>query len=292
MSIWILFTILAAFMQSWRNALQSKLGEQVDVAGVTLARFIVATPIAALYLYILYQFYPNKPPSLTTKFWLFVCSAAAMQIIATGLMVMLFKQKNFAVGVGLAKSEALAAAILGLLFFGTVLTLTGWIGVLIGAIGILLLSNKTGWRQLEMSTLLMGVGSGVAFALTSLWIREASQYTGLSFPVNAAWVLVAVLAIQTVVMTAYLGAFSRQSLKQLWQQKSLTTWVSICSCLGSIGWFSAMSLQTVPLVKTLGQIEIFFTMMIAAWWLKQPVSKKDSLGLILVAAAAVLVMWQ
>ena len=33
-------------------------------------------------------------------------------------------------------------------------------------------------------------------------------------------------------------------------------------------------------------------MMIAAWWLKQPVSKKDSLGLFLVATAAVLVMWQ
>ena len=256
MSIWILFTILAAFMQSWRNALQSKLGEQVDVAGVTLARFIVATPIAALYLYTLYQFYPNESPSLTTKFWLFVCSLPLCKLWRRGLWSC-YLSRRILQGVGLAKSEALAAAVLGLLFFGTVLTMTGWIGVLIGAIGILLLSSKTGWRQLQMSTLLMGVGSGVAFALTSLWIREASQYTGLSFPVNAAWVLVAVLAIQTVVMTAYLGAFSRQSLKQLWQQKSLTTWVSICSCLGSIGWFSAMSLQTVPLVKTLGQIEIF-----------------------------------
>ena len=52
---WIFLTIFAAFMQSWRNALQSKLSATVSVAGVTLARFIVASPIAALYLFALYS---------------------------------------------------------------------------------------------------------------------------------------------------------------------------------------------------------------------------------------------
>ncbi|PSD42590.1 multidrug transporter, partial [Vibrio sp. V02_P2A34T13] len=44
-------------------------------------------------------------------------------------------------------------------------------------------------------------------------------------------------------------------------------------------------------VKTLGQIEIFFTMLISIFWLKQSVKIKDGLGLVLVAIAAILVMW-
>jgi uncharacterized membrane protein len=52
-----------------------------------------------------------------------------------------------------------------------------------------------------------------------------------------------------------------------------------------------MSLQAVPYVKTLGQIEVFFTLMIAVFWLKDKVKINDVAGLILIAIAAVLVMW-
>ncbi|MGL4834827.1 MAG: multidrug transporter, partial [Shewanella sp.] len=65
----------------------------------------------------------------------------------------------------------------------------------------------------------------------------------------------------------------------------------VASCLGSIGWFSAMSIQAVPYVKTLGQVEVFFMMLIATYWLKDDVNKQEYLGLILIALAAILVMW-
>ncbi|BCK27740.1 hypothetical protein VCSRO77_1103 [Vibrio cholerae] len=78
---------------------------------------------------------------------------------------------------------------------------------------------------------------------------------------------------------------------KLWQRPKLVMLTSVSSCLGSIGWFSAMSLQAVPYVKTLGQVEIFFTMLISIFWLGQKVRIKDGFGLILVALAAILVMW-
>ncbi|MCB7467719.1 EamA family transporter, partial [Lactiplantibacillus plantarum] len=77
---------------------------------------------------------------------------------------------------------------------------------------------------------------------------------------------------------------------KLWQYKGTTIAISIFSCVGSIGWFSAMSLQHVAYVKTLGQIEVFFTILIAVLWLKQPLKKQDSAGLLLIAVAAILVM--
>ncbi len=67
---------------------------------------------------------------------------------------------------------------------------------------------------------------------------------------------------------------------------------SIATSLGSLGWFSAMSLQTVPYVKTLGQIEIFFMMVISAFWLKEQTRRKDIFALLLVAVAATLVIFQ
>lgn len=288
---WIFFTFLAAFMQSWRNAFQSRLAGDVKTAGVTLARFIWASPLAALYLITLYHIEPVELPSFSHTFIGFIVGAAVMQILATALMVTLFKFNNYAVGAGLAKSEALVAAVLGMLFFGTHLNVLGWIGVLLGGIGVFMLSAQGGFRQLSLPTILLGLGSGSAFALTSLWVREASLALGLPFPHSAAWVLLLVISLQTLLLVGYLFARDINTLKALWSKPKLTLLTSISSCIGSMGWFSAMSLQAVPYVKTLGQVEIFFTMLISIFWLRQRVRIKDGLGLILVALAAVLVMW-
>ena len=288
---WIFFTFLAAFMQSWRNAFQSRLAGDVKTAGVTLARFIWASPLAALYLITLYHIEPVELPSFNHTFIGFIVGAAVMQILATALMVKLFKFNNYAVGAGLAKSEALVAAVLGMLFFGTHLNVLGWIGVLLGGIGVFMLSAQGGFRQLSLPTILLGLGSGSAFALTSLWVREASLALGLPFPHSAAWVLLLVISLQTLLLVGYLFARDINTLKALWSKPKLTLLTSISSCIGSMGWFSAMSLQAVPYVKTLGQVEIFFTMLISIFWLRQRVRIKDGLGLVLVALAAVLVMW-
>lgn len=83
----------------------------------------------------------------------------------------------------------------------------------------------------------------------------------------------------------------RQTLKAMFVKPRLVVMTSIASFIGSLGWFSAMSLQTVPLVKTLGQVEVFFTMLISLFWLKEKIKRKDIIALLLIAMAAVLVMW-
>ncbi|MFC3034510.1 EamA family transporter [Pseudoalteromonas fenneropenaei] len=287
--IWIAFTLLAAFAQAWRNALQSQLSQHASVASVTLARFIVAGPLAAAYLWALYQLFPAPILQPNWVFVSYVLGASLMQILATALMVVLFKQNNYAVGAGLAKSEALVAAILGVLFFGSTLSGLGWLGVLIGSIAVMLLSGVS-LRRFNAKTALLGIACGTAFALTSLWVREASLAAQLPFPHSAAWVLLMVLLSQTLILAIYLCWKEPISWQKLWQHRKLTSSISICSCVGSIGWFSAMSLQHVAYVKTLGQIEVFFTIAIATLWLKQPTKRRDTVGLVLIALAAVLVM--
>lgn len=289
---WIVFTLMAAFMQAWRNAFQKQLSITVDVYGVTFARFIFALPFAGLYLYSLYHQYPvQEPVTFTTKFWVYVSIAALSQILATILIVQLFKQRNYAIGVGLAKSEAILAAIIAFIFLSETLSLIAWLGVLMGGYAVFLLSKAPNQQKLSVKTLMIGVGSGLSFAITSLLVREASlEITQLPVLHRASWVLFTVISIQCTVMLTYLSLFSRQTLWAMWQRVGLTFKISVCSFLASLGWFTAMSLQTVAIVKTLGQIEVLFSLLISAYFFKEKLAAKDKCGILFVVIAAILVM--
>lgn len=290
---WILFTIMAAFMQAWRNAFQKQLSTSVDAYGTTLARFLFSPLFAFSYLAFLYMQKPvTAAVHFSDKFWFYIVIAGVSQIFATALMVMLFQQKNYAIGVGLAKSEAILAAIVGVIFLQEHLTTWGWVGVLIGAVAVFLLSKGRQHTELSMKTLMIGLGSGLCFAITSLLVREASlELTMLPFLHRAAWVLCCLISFQCVIMLLYLGIFSRETLYRMWHRLGLVFKVSVCSFLASVGWFSAMSMQTVAIVKTLGQVEILFSLLISAFFFKEKLAKTDHLGLWLVIVAAIMVIW-
>lgn len=295
---WIFFTLMAAFMQAWRNAFQKQLSTTVDAYGVTLARFIGATPLAALYLWLLYHFLPVTPAQSVaisdfgSRFWLYIGMVALSQILATVLMVKLFQQKNYAIGVGLAKSEAILAAIIGVVLLDVQLSWLGWLGVLIGSVAVFLLSGARSMATLSWPTLWTGLASGLCFAIASLMVREASlELSPLPFLHRGGWVLLCAITLQNLLLLVWLSLKSPQTLTAMRQRKGLTARVSLASFLGSLGWFSAMSLQSVPLVKTLGQIEVLFTLLISLYFFKEKLVKTDHAGLWLVMLGAILVIW-
>ena len=284
---------MAAFMQAWRNAFQKQLSTTVDIYGVTLARFIFALPLALLYISCLYHFQPvTDSVHFNLRFAIYVLIAALSQIAATALMVQLFKQKNYAIGVGLAKSEAVLAAIIAVVFLSDHLSLLGWFGVAVGGFAVFLMSKGRDFSDFSVQTLCIGIGSGLCFAITSLLVREASlELTNLPFIHRAAWVLLMVIGTQCFLLLMYLGIFRRATLWAMWQRIGLTFRVSLCSFLASLGWFSAMSMQSVPIVKTLGQVEIIFSMLISAYFFKEKLARAEHLGIVLVVVAAFLVIW-
>jgi len=288
---WVFFTLGAVVLQTFRNALQSKLSEHISTSGVTLARFLFAPPIALTYLILLYTFSHQTIPEFSLKFVFLVLLASVMQISATSLMVILFKQKNFTVGAGLAKSEALVAGVLGTVFFGSQLSWFGWIGILVGAAAIFVLSGGGRKGQLSLKTVTIGLACGTCFALTSLFVREASHLLNVPFPHSAAWVLLWVLCIQTTLLVSYISVKNKKTFVALKNNAKITLATSIISCLGTICWFSAVSLHHVAYVKTLGQVEVLLTMLVATIWLKNKVQKHEVIGLLLIAVASILVMW-
>lgn len=292
--IWIPFTLFAALMQSWRNAMQRQLRKEVSTMGATFSRFAVASPLAVVYLLVLYHFNPHSPiPPINALLARYVVFAAVAQIAATALMVLLFQKRNYAIGVGLAKSEAVIAAALGALFFAAPLSILAWVGVLIGAWAVWLMSRVAGQR-ISWESIGIGLASGLFFALCTLYIREATLVLQGDFAIghviSAAWVLLWVVATQTMMLLIWLAVREPETLKKLWQRRSLTASVSLFGFLGSVGWFTAMSVQSVALVKTLGQVEVLFTLAISAWWFKEKLAQTDYWGLGLIVIGALLVM--
>ncbi|RZP31379.1 MAG: multidrug transporter [Alteromonas sp.] len=288
---WILFTLGAIVMQTVRNALQSKLSGAVNTSGVTLSRFILAPPIALVYLLILYSSSASQVPEFSGSFITVIFCASLLQIAATSLMVILFKQKNFAIGAGLAKSEALVAGVVGMLFFGSYLTPLGWAGILIGAIAVFVLSSGNRLHGISVKTMVIGLACGTCFALTSLLVREASHMLNVQHTVAAAWVLLWVLCVQTISLSGYIALTKPFVFRQLTNAKKQVLAISTVSCLGSICWFTAMALQHVALVKTLGQLEVLLTLILSHYWLKNAVTKREIAGLLLIGLAAIFVMW-
>ena len=288
---WILFTLGAVIMQTVRNALQSKLSGTVNTSGVTLSRFILAPPIALIYLLALYSSSVSRLPQFTGSFITVILYASLLQIAATSLMVILFKQKNFAIGAGLAKSEALVAGVVGMLFFGSYLTPLGWAGIVIGGVAVFVLSSGNRLQGVSLRTMLIGLACGTCFALTSLLVREASHMLDIQYTLAAAWVLLWVLCIQAVFLSGYIAITKPFVFRQLVNAKKQVLAISTVSCLGSICWFTAMALQHVALVKTLGQLEVLLTLLLSHYWLKNAVTKREIVGLLLIGLAAVLVMW-
>ncbi len=278
-------------MQTVRNALQSKLSGAVNTSGVTLSRFILAPPIALVYLLILYSSSASQVPEFSGSFITVILCASLLQIAATSLMVILFKQKNFAIGAGLAKSEALVAGVVGMLFFGSYLTPLGWAGIVIGAIAVFVLSSGNRLHGISVKTMVIGLACGTCFALTSLLVREASHMLNVQHTVAAAWVLLWVLCVQTISLSGYIALTKPFVFRQLTNAKKQVLAISTVSCLGSICWFTAMALQHVALVKTLGQLEVLLTLVLSHYWLKNAVTKREIAGLLLIGLAAIFVMW-
>ncbi len=289
--MWVFFTCWAVTLQTVRNALQSRLTGQVNSIGVTLSRFILAAPIAGVYLTGLYT-YSNQPvPSFSVSFLGIVLLAGIFQIAATFLMVVLLRQKNFAIGAGLAKSEAIVAGILGTLFFGSHLNTIGWLGIVVGAIAVIIMSMGENKRLPSVKTMLIGLACGTCFALTSLLVREASKLLDIPTFHAAGWVLLIILLIQSIGLSVYIALTQPNTFLQMIANKGQVLAISTVSCLGSIGWFTAMAMQHVAYVKTLGQIEVLLTLLLAHYWLKDNINRQDVIGLLLIALGAILVMW-
>jgi len=288
--MWIIFTLIAALSQALRNAQQKMLSLHLNALGTTFGRYVFAIPLAVSYLLILELINPIGIPAFNLHFYLSAFGAATTQIAATICMALLFKRRNYMVGVGLTKSEALMAAIFGVAFFGAIITPIGWLGIAVGAVALWVLQSSTNMRHLDFVALGLGLGAGALFGFTTLFVRAAAHEVNAPFVFGATWVLFAVVMMQTLMLLSFMLLKDRTTLRQMLEHKMLIFRTSLAGSIASFCWFAAVSLEEAALVKTLGQVEMVFALILSKHLIKERTSWREKTGLGLIALSAILVM--
>ncbi|WP_233152876.1 DMT family transporter [Motiliproteus sp. MSK22-1] len=277
-------------MQSLRTAAQKQLSGEMSALATTLARYLYGLPLVVVYLIAVVAYSKSGIPALENRFLVYASGAAVAQILATVFMIQLFQRKSFAVGATFAKTEALYAAVGGALFFSQPLTAIGWAVVVVGVLGVWSMSLGRGKQPVEWKAIILGLGSGFGFAITSLWLREASLSLAVGYLLGAALTLCYMVLLQTVILTVYLLLKAPGTIQGLWQHRRIGWFIGASSALGSIGWFTAMTLQNVAYVKALGQLEFLLVVLITHRFFREKIRTHEYLGMALIAISVLVLL--
>jgi drug/metabolite transporter (DMT)-like permease len=237
-------------------------------------------------------------PQPDLDFFLVVAVGAVGQILATALLLHVVTLRNVAVGVAFSKAEIILTAVFGFVVLGDALTAWAVLAIVIGTFGVMVTSMKKSDRPLAAllggigeRTALLGLVSGSLFGVSAVGFRAAS--TGLGHPdflVSAAYALAWATAIQTVVMAAWLWARERDQFARLRAAWRPSLAAGIAGVAGSACWFTAMTIQTVAIVRTLGLVELLFTFAMSVLWFRERPTKAEVAGVVMLVAAIVLLL--
>jgi drug/metabolite transporter (DMT)-like permease len=296
--IWIPVTVAAALLQCWRTAMQQKLRQVLSVNGAGFVRFLYGAPVALVLLLAALAVTGDALPRPTLWTLLWSVAGGLTQILATNLLIMAFGYRNFAVGTAYSKTEAVQTALVAWVLLREALHPAAVGGIAVGLCGVMTLSLAgRGVRPGELlaasvqPAALCGLGAGLLFAFTTVFIKLGNRSVDCpSVFVRALLVLVLTNTLQTLMQGAWLAWREPAELRKAfatWRSSALVGSLSAC---GSAGWFTAFAMTEVALVRSLGQVEIVFTLLFSRFYLKETLKRGDVAGLILVVAGVLLIV--
>ncbi|MEQ9695055.1 EamA family transporter [Shimia sp. SDUM112013] len=287
MELWVAVSIAAALFQTVRFMLQKYLSQvSLSAAGATFARFLYSAPVA-LALLALYPVQGGAQLGVRgAEFWAYGATGGLAQIVATVLTVMLFKRRNFAVGVTFIKVEVLLTALIGLVVLGDTVSVLGLGAILVGVAGVLVLSGPAagaaagGWARLLSPSAGLGLAAGALFGVSAVCYRGASlQVAGEDPFLRALVTLAAVTTMQTLAMVLWLRLREAGEIRRVAAAWRSAMWIGVTSMAGSFCWFTGFTLQNAAYVKAVGQVELIFAVLGSVLFFKESISGREWLGM-------------
>jgi len=300
--IWIPISVFAALMQAVRTAAQKTLNQSMSTMGTTYVRSLFGMPTLIVFLAAAILYTGHGIPEYNPVFLLHTSIAALTQVLATALLIHMFRLKNFVVGTMLTKTDIIMTALIGTALFSEQLTQLGWVALVVVVCGtILMLAGKMGTAAFResgetLSGLLAGRPTQVAlmcallFSLSYLFLREGTRDLGEQhhFLWRAGWTVVLATGLQTVCLGIWLAVKEPGVFRQMWPMRGIASFIGLTSALGSIGWYSAFALQNASYVRAVGQIEAVFTLAISWLYFREKVTALELVGIVVTVAGVLL----
>jgi drug/metabolite transporter (DMT)-like permease len=291
--LWIPFTLLAAAGQTARNAMQRELTAKLGTVGATHVRFLFGFPFALVFLGVVLMATGLPLPTPPPVFWPWVVLGAGAQILATALMLATMNDRSFVVTIAYIKTEAIQAALFGLIFLGDHVTPSMVAAILVATAGVVAMSLKgKGATEGGTRPVLLGLFSGAMFALSAVGYRGAILSLGLpSFVLTATFTVTVGLLMQAGVLTLYLAIRDRAVLAAIMRAWRPSLFAGFMGATASEFWFLAFALTSVANVRTLALVEVLFAQAISFFIFKQATTNREALGMSLIVAGVALLIW-
>lgn len=292
MEIWVIVTIAAAAMQTLRFSLQKQLkGLGLSTASATASRFMFAAPLAIAGAAGVMAWRGYDFPALSGAFWLAVVLGGMAQIVATFCTIALFSQRSFAVGIAFTKTEVLLVALFSAVILREPVSLWAMAAILVGLAGVLLLSRPVGGWSLTgyfSRASVLGLLAGGLFGASAIGYRAATVAIAVDDALfRAVFALAAVTSVQTVLLLPYLLWREPGELSRIGAARRPAFWVGVTGMLGSLGWFVAFALQNAAYVRSVGQVELIFTVLVSTYVFRERPALRELAGIGLLALSIV-----
>jgi drug/metabolite transporter (DMT)-like permease len=288
--LWVVFTLVAATAQTFRNATQRSLTGRLGTAGATHIRFLFGLPFGLLALAIVSLVTGEiLTPNLASLAW--TIAGAVSQIAATALMLAAMRERSFVVTTAYTKTEPVQIALFAIVFLGEHITLPLAVAILIATAGVLALSwpSRAGGEIFSWRPALMGIASGGLFALAAVAFRGGITALGsVDFVAAATLTLAVSLALQTVLLSGWLALRDPDVLRAVLKAWRPSLPAGFLGAFASEMWFLAFAIQSPARVRTLGLVEIVIAGLISRRLFAQVPSVRDIVGMILVVAGIAL----
>jgi drug/metabolite transporter (DMT)-like permease len=291
-SLWAVFTVVAAFSQTVRNAMQRELTATLGTVGATHVRFLFGFPFALLFLAVVLVTGGAPLPHPGGAFWPWVIDGALTQVAATALMLAAMNDRSFVVTIAYIKTEPVQVALFGLILLGDRVTVGLALAILMATTGVVVMSLKPGSAAGGSKPTLLGLAAGAMFGLSSVGYRGAILSLGLpSYVMAATFTLVVGLVLQSVPLSIYLWLRHPAvlgSIVRAWRPSLLAGFMG---ALASQFWFLAFALASAASVRTLALIEVLFAQAISRFAFRQPATRREAVGIVLIVVGCVLLIW-
>lgn len=293
---WILISIAAAAFQTLRFMLQKLLADgTLSAGGATLARFLYSMPFVVTAALVYIRLGGQGVPPLGRAFVPFALLGALAQVLATWCVVALFAQRNFAVGITFKKTETMLAALVGFVVLGDRVSPGGLMAILLGLIGVLILSDKNGQAGQESARGLarfmtrsagLGLLSGALFAVSAVTYRGATLEVASDDPLMRSLISLALVTTsQAIGMVLWLLWREPGQMTRVLASWRTSVWMGLAGLGGSLGWFTAFTLMNAAYVFAVGQVEVIFSILASVLFFKERITRREGAGIALISVS-------
>jgi drug/metabolite transporter (DMT)-like permease len=293
--LWAVFTVIAAFSQTLRNALQRELTASLGTVGATHVRFLFGLPFTLIFLAAVLLATGAPLPRPGAAFWPWVLLGAGSQIAATALMLAAMSERSFVVAIAYIKTEPIQVALFGLLVLGDRVTLPMLVAIVVATAGVVIMSIKPGGLVGGMGGFkptLLGLAAGGMFALSSVGYRGAILSLNLQNYVLAATFTLAVsIAAQAALLSIYLGLRNPTVLLNIMRAWKPSLSAGFAGAVASQFWFLAIAIATAASVRTLALVEVLFAQLVARFAFGQKTTAREAAGMLLIVGGVGLLLW-